>query len=151
MDPAFPLLCLHEEEEPYCYLVEGNQELNYCNLYGYYESQRNPALYFDASGKKVRRKLKLKRSFGKWQKLLSYFYWGKVPVESTWYQVGEYELAELKEWVLRCIKADDDVLTQFIEKNHLIRLLKQARHFEDIYMVLQNAIYNFEDDDSLIE
>jgi hypothetical protein len=149
MTPVFPLLCLHEEAKPYCYLVEEVEELGYCSLTGYYDSQRNPELYFDASGRKFRHKLKLKRSFGRFQKALSYVYWGTVPVESEWYLIGNYCFEELKEQVERCVKADDDVLTQFIEPEDLTLLVQQARHFEDLYMVLHGAIYNFEDNESL--
>ncbi|TGE05374.1 hypothetical protein [Hymenobacter fodinae] len=150
MVPTFPLLCLHEEAKPYCYLVENTRDLSYCNLAGYYSSQRKPELYFDAAGRKFRRKLKLKRNFGKWQKVLTYFYWGSIPVESEWYIVGNYRFKELQEQVDRCVKADDDVMTQFIEPDHLTLLVQQARHFEDLYMVLNGAIYNFEDDDSIV-
>ncbi|NVO30874.1 hypothetical protein [Hymenobacter lapidiphilus] len=149
MNPVFPLFCLQKETKPYGYLVEEAQDLSYCNLAWYYDSQQNPELYFDASGTKVGRRLKLKRSFGRWQKLLSYFYWGKILVESEWYIIGYYRFEELKEQVALCVKADDDVMTQFIEAEHLTLLVQQARHFGDLYMVLQGAIYNSEDDDSL--
>ncbi len=151
MNPAFPLFCLHVVKEPYVYLVEEAQdlELGYRTLRSYRSSQRHPELYFDATGRKFRCKLKLKRSFGKWQKLLSYLYWGRIPVESQWYSIGPYSLAELKEQVALCIEADDDILTPFIEAEHLTSLVQQARHFEDLYMVLSGAIYNSEDDDYL--
>ncbi|MFD2785837.1 hypothetical protein [Hymenobacter rubripertinctus] len=149
MTPAFPLFCLHKVKEPYVYLVEEAQDLSHYTLAGYYNSQRHPELYFDATGRKFGCKLKLKRSFGKWQKLVSYFYWGRISVESHWYSIGLYSLAELKEQVALCIVADDDILTQFIEAEHLLSLVEQARHFEDLYMVLSGAIYNSEDDDSI--
>ncbi|WP_426490068.1 hypothetical protein [Hymenobacter sp. 102] len=149
MPPAFPLLCLQQEAKPYCYLVEEPQDLGYCSLTGYYDSQQKPELYFDASGRKYRTRLKLKRSFSRWQKLLSYFYWGRIPVENEWYLIGNYCFEELKDQVERCIKADDDVMTQFIEPEHLTLLVHQARHFGDLYMVLNGAIYNFEDDESI--
>lgn len=149
MGVLFPLLCLHEEAKPHCYLVEEPHDLAYCTLTGYYDLQHNPELYFDAAGRKLTRKLRLKRSFGRFQKALSYFYWGSIPVESEWCLVGEYRFEELREQVERCVKADDDILTQFIEPADLILLVQQARHFEDLYMVLHGAIYNCEDDDSL--
>jgi hypothetical protein len=149
MTPVFPLICLHKGAKPYCYLVEEAPDLDYCSLTGYYNLQQTPELYFDSSGRSVSRKLKLKRSFGRWQKLISYFYWGRIPVQSEWYVVGNYHLEELKEKVYRCIKADDDVMTQFIEPEQLTSFVQQARHFEDVYMVLNGAIYNSEDDESL--
>jgi hypothetical protein len=85
-------------------------------------------------------------------KALSYsFYNPTIKVECEWLPQGDFVLSELKTRIEQCVAEDDDVLTQFIEADHLIRLVKQARHFEDIYMVLQDAIYNYEDDDSPVE
>ncbi|TGE19664.1 hypothetical protein [Hymenobacter elongatus] len=136
----------------FCYIVEQPQDFaTSCTLSGYYRLQQHAELFFDAHGAKYQKELLLKRRFGKWQKLLSYVYWGKVPFESIWHQLGSYSLPELKSQIDVCIQADDDVLTQFIEADHLQKLVSQARHFEDVYMVLCGAIYNFEDDDSLEE
>jgi hypothetical protein len=150
MEPGFPLILLQQNsKDAYCYMVEEPQDLAYCTLSGYYALQQEPELFFDARGVKYQRELLLTRKFGKWQKLLSYVYWGRIPVETTWHRLGSYSLAELKSKIDVCIQADDDILTQFIEADHLRRLLREARHFADIYMVLCGAIYNIDDDDSL--
>ncbi|QIX61236.1 hypothetical protein HER32_08620 [Hymenobacter sp. BT18] len=152
MKPEFPLLALHQyPKDPYCYFIEDETGVAHCNLSGYYSLQKGREEFYDKKGAVWDRTITLKRSFGPFQKLLSYFYWASIPIENEWVITRAYSLDELKERVIACVKADDDILTQFVEEAHLLELVEQCRHFADIHMVLSNAIYNCEEDESLEE
>jgi hypothetical protein len=54
----------------------------------------------------------------------------KVPV--AYERVGEYSIGEIKEKILSYLPRDDDILTQFLTRDEIRRLLAQADSFDDL-------------------
>ena len=50
---------------------------------------------------------------------------------------GTYRIEELKTRIEECVKKDDDILTQFMERSKILELLANANSFEEIFALVK--------------
>jgi len=71
-----------------------------------------------------------------WRRLLAYtVYNPELDVRAQWHRIGDYKIEELRSVFLAAVEHDDDVLTQFVERDELIERLKAASTFQDLVKV----------------
>jgi hypothetical protein len=69
--------------------------------------------------------------FSIWSRLSQFRRTPKVVVPVRWDRRGTYNVDELRAVFLKAVEHDDDVLTQFVERDDLISRLKAASSFKD--------------------
>jgi hypothetical protein len=122
------------------------------SLLGYLKHQPNDSLYYDSLGKKWRlHYFDPKPLFRKnrWNTILAHTVYNPIiDVEVRWEAVGHYQFCELKAVVAKCIEKDDDILTQYVEKEFLLEKLKQRANFGELIAMLNT--YAFEVDEEAL-
>jgi hypothetical protein len=73
--------------------------------------------------------------FSIWNRFQQYIRSAKVVVPVRWDQIGRYDIEELRDLFLKAVQHDDDVLTQFVEREDLISLLNAATTFDDLVRI----------------
>jgi hypothetical protein len=95
---------------------------------------------FDASGKVWRvAELRSRHKTPLFRLLVRLFYNPWVDAEFVWRAPEEYRLADLKATYLAAIDADDDILTQFVEREPLKKKIADATSFDEIARIYQWA------------
>ena len=90
---------------------------------------------------------RVKNSF--WIRILAYTINPIIETYPAWSKTSNYQLDELKQAIIKCIKGDDDLLTQFVEPDVFIKGINQSDSFDAIYDTLNK--YAFEvDEDALL-
>lgn len=68
-----------------------------------------------------------------WTRMLSQVYNPLFAVELGWTRAGTFTLAELQDELCRCVDADDDILTQFMEPEKLKALIRETGDFTHLF------------------
>lgn len=70
-----------------------------------------------------------------WSRLTQFMGRPTIVVPVRWDRCGTYKLDELRSAFLRAVELDDDVLTQFVERDDLVSRLEAASSFRDFVAV----------------
>lgn len=82
-----------------------------------------------------------------WKKWVAYWFWNKtIEVDVEWHYKGTYDLSELKQVIIKYIKLDDDILTQFIEEKDLISKVNETQSFQELLDCLYKYVYEPDED-----
>lgn len=102
---------------------------------------RTRIVYFDALGRLWRvKELKCRHRINWWARLLAHIcYNPTVEVEWVWSEPERYEFADLQRSYCEAVKVDDDILTQFVEREELLRKVLAASSFGELAQVYQWA------------
>ena len=73
--------------------------------------------------------------FSIWTRLTQYLRTPKILVPVRWLHRGSYRIDELRSTFLKALEHDDDVLTQFVEREELISRLNAAGTFEELVRI----------------
>ncbi len=138
MEPPFPLIIVYKNQMPL--IVEAAGELSSAAVIVVLRQQENVA--FDRNGEKWSYKLVGSRAISFTSKILAYtFYNPMMEVRAVWTKLGPYPVKELQAVLSHCVDQDDDILTQFIEPEHLKHAIHNAPTFDELYRVLQKYVY----------
>ena len=104
---------------------------------GFYEQ----ITVFDAAGK-VWQARELKSRYQKtwWLSALVHTVFNPwVDTEFVWHEPRAYTLDELKKNYASAVEADDDILTQFVERDALLKEISEASSFTDLARIYRSA------------
>jgi hypothetical protein len=73
--------------------------------------------------------------FSIWSRLSQFMSSNRVVVPVRWERREAYNIDELRAAFLKAVEHDDDVLTQFVERNDLVARLSAASTFKDFVVV----------------
>lgn len=141
MKPNFPVILIYNRALD---LIPDEENLTKTSLYGFLKDKSNSKAY-DNQGKLWELKLhseKFRDDFIT-RILANTIYNPKIKVTPKWNVSREYNLIELKSIIKKLIENDDDIFTQFIEAEILIRYVDDAKTFQEIYKILLN-VFEFE-------
>lgn len=80
-----------------------------------------------------------------WKKFLAKtFYNPVVKVNIVWKKIGSSNIKALKENIYKCLEMDDDILTQFIDAQTIIKHLTSAQTFNDICDTINKFIFELD-------
>lgn len=89
---------------------------------------------YDRSGSRWRvKKVVAPYRVNRWTKVLAATVFNpRVPVELHWERIASYEYHELQRAIILAVKNDDDVLTQFLSSERLVKVVSLADSFDRI-------------------
>ncbi len=132
--PKFPIITVYKD---FPELVLSEIELEKSNALAVLKLKNVKA--YDAEGIKWRYDLKseqVKNNF--WTRLTANtFYNPTVQTQPIWTKMDSYTIEEIQVKLKECINKDDDLLTQFIGSEELIRAIDKAKDFKDLCSILQ--------------
>ena len=64
----------------------------------------------------------------------------------NWSRLGTYSLEELKDEIYACIDADDDILTQFEEGDHIKSVIDNCIDFQAIIRQLKKYVFEVDEE-----
>jgi hypothetical protein len=73
------------------------------------------------------------------RKLLSYLYNPQVTAVVTYQAARPYDIDELRQALLSAIDQDDDILTQWHERDELLGRVRNARSYDELLQVVQDT------------
>jgi len=73
--------------------------------------------------------------FSVWTRLLAVVRTPKIVVPVLWDRRGKYQVSELRAAFLKAVEQDDDVLTQFVQRDDLVSRLSAAANFKEFMQV----------------
>jgi hypothetical protein len=59
----------------------------------------------------------------------------RIDVPVQWTKIGSYNIEELRQSFIDAVAHDDDVLTQFVEREELVHRLRESDSFLDFIQV----------------
>ena len=68
-------------------------------------------------------------------RLIQHFRAPNMIVPVRWQECGSYPIEELRAVFLKAVEHDDDVLTQFVEREELVQRLSNATEFEELLRI----------------
>jgi hypothetical protein len=102
-----------------------------CKLFRLRSAKKYEFIAYAANQTKWKKQYETPR-FSIWSRLIQYVRTPNVMVPIRWHDCGSYRIEELRCVFLKAVEHDDDALTQFVEREELIRRLNVATTFEDL-------------------
>ena len=105
---------------------------------GFHKSWWRDVQYFNRDGYKYMvENVVPERQLGSFSKLLSQtIYNPTLLFEYSYSKVGKYEVSELQAAIRKSVEKDEDIFTQYIEKEELLQLLTTSNDFDSIVAIL---------------
>ncbi len=149
MKPKTPLINIYNH---YWLDIIDNSSIDNLNYAYAYDLTRNRdyGIWYSLDGNIWR----LKKHSGKFEnslftRIIYWLYPKRYPVETTWTRVREYKLDELKSDIIKCVKKDDDILTQFIPADLFISKITSAKEFSEIKGIIYRYSFKVEDEQAI--
>jgi hypothetical protein len=71
----------------------------------------------------------------------------KLDATLEWRKIGNYNIAELKEAINRCVDKDDDIITQFAEGETIKEAVNSSDSFTKITKVLKKYVFEVNEEE----
>lgn len=142
--PQFPLFQV--SDDPWCNVVKGPDELAKWTMLGIIRFRPDSSVFYDSNQTKwMIQDLSAHREITWLDRLLaSTVYNPLTQVHIIWASKGTYELEELTKEGVKCVEADGDVLTQFVEGEFLIRKINACTSLVDLFDVFEKYVIHAE-------
>jgi len=148
--PTFPLISIYNEEV--LELMQSEEGYSNATAFGLIK-QKDNNVAFDNKGVKwnyLYKAAKFKNDFIT-RLLTNTIYNPKLKVTLEWRKIGNYNIAELKEAINRCVDKDDDIVTQFAEGETIKEAVNSSDSFIEITKVLKKYVFEVIEEELWLE
>ena len=144
--PQFPLFEVSQNQW-YCDIVNAPHELSNWTTLAVIKFVPDSSVYFDSNNNQwIIKNLSITRELNWIDGLLANTIYNPIiPVQIIWSHKGKYELNELKKALIDCVETDDDILTQFVDNEFLIKKIKDCTEFNNLLDVFERYVINFDE------
>jgi len=145
MTPQFPIISVYNEGVE---IISDDTYLTKTNVLGILNGAGNSRA-FDSNGKKWNYHLvsdKVKDNFLT-RLVANTVYNPFVDCHPKWTKSVDYKLEELKKALTKAINKDEDILTQFVDRETLKEHVNASTSFDEVYRVLMKYVFDVDEEE----
>ena len=119
---------------------KSTSKINKSNLYAYTKGFYHNLKIYDSIGNEWSvGEVISKYPINIWTKLLANtFYNPKMEVDLKWKEPKQFMYSDLQDTITKIIEKDDDIYTQYINHDKLIKLISESKSFKELFENLKN-------------